>query len=66
MNTHTKKTSPVSHHCDFCKTPGLLNQTLFNHAGWYYCQNCLSELNERTAHLRNQEHQPSLFPAHLR
>ena len=65
MNTHTHKNSAVSHQCDFCKTPGLLNQTLFNHAGWYYCQNCLMELNQLTAHLRNKEQQTNLFPAHL-
>ncbi len=66
MNTQHNKKSPVSHQCDFCKTPGLLDQTIFNHAGWYYCQTCLDELDQLKIQLRAQEQQPSLFPTQLR
>src|SRR5665213_3455910 len=48
MNTDSVKKASVIHVCDFCKTQGSLNQTIFNHEGWYYCQNCLIEIPKMT------------------
>jgi len=60
MNAQNDKQSPVSHQCDFCKTSGLLNQTLFNHAGWYYCQSCLAKSAQLISQFRSNE-QTNLF-----
>jgi hypothetical protein len=61
MNTDTVKNASVIHVCDFCKTQGTLNQTIFNHEGWYYCQNCLIEIPKMTKKSRQTLYQPSLF-----
>jgi hypothetical protein len=61
MSPDSVKNVPVILICDFCKTQGLLNQTIFNHAGWYYCQNCLIEIPKMTNRLKQTITQPSLF-----
>ncbi|GEM_PF-4061248 len=30
--------------CDFCKLQGVLNKSIFNKDGWYFCKPCLMEL----------------------
>ncbi len=61
MNPDSVKHLPVTHICDFCKVQGFLNQTIFNHEGWYYCQNCLIEIPKMAAKVKQTMHQPSLF-----
>jgi hypothetical protein len=61
MNLDNVKHLPVTQLCDFCKAQGFLNQTIFNHEGWYYCQNCLVEIARMTKKSRQTLIQPSLF-----
>jgi len=61
MHSNSLKNSSVMHICDFCKAQGLLDQTIFNHEGWYYCQNCLAELSKISKRLQQKQEQPSLF-----
>jgi hypothetical protein len=30
--------------CDFCKLQGVLNKSIFNKDGWYFCKSCLMEI----------------------
>ena len=61
MNPESVK-NPVIHICDFCKAQGFLNQTIFNHEGWYYCQNCLVDIPKLVNNKSKQSiSQPSLF-----
>ena len=61
MNTQSLPKPSVVHTCDFCKKHGVLNQTIFNHAGWYYCQKCLVEMDRISKVIRQKIQQPSLF-----
>jgi hypothetical protein len=61
MDINISKTDSVIHICDFCKSQGLLNQTIFNHGGWYYCQNCLIEMPKMVNKLKQKISQPSSF-----
>jgi hypothetical protein len=61
MNTYSTKNVSVTHQCDFCKTPGTLNLSIFNHSGWYYCQSCLVQVERLTNSLRDKTQQTSLF-----
>ncbi len=61
MKTDFRQKPFVVFTCDTCKTQGLLNHTIFNHEGWYYCLNCLAEIKELAENLRQNIHQPRLF-----
>jgi hypothetical protein len=61
MKTQFAKIVSVTLVCDFCKAQGFLDQIIFNHEGWYYCQNCLAELSKISKSLYQKAHQPSLF-----
>jgi len=61
MKTQFAKNVSVMQVCDFCKSHGLLDQVIFNHEGWYYCQNCLAELSKLSKRLQQKSEQPSLF-----
>lgn len=30
--------------CDFCKVRGVLEKSIFNKDGWYFCKPCLVEI----------------------
>ena len=34
---------PIFQECDFCKLQGVLNKSIFNKDGWYFCRPCLLE-----------------------
>lgn len=35
--------------CDFCKLQGVLNKSIFNKDGWYFCKPCLLEIEYEMA-----------------
>lgn len=41
MNTSTVES--IFRECDFCKLQGVLNKSIFNKDGWYFCKPCLLE-----------------------
>ncbi|HTC19985.1 MAG TPA: hypothetical protein VK859_04005 [bacterium] len=34
----------IFHECAFCKIQGVLEKSIFNKEGWYFCKPCLSEV----------------------
>ena len=36
----------IFHECDFCKIQGVLNKSIINKEGWYYCRPCLAEIEQ--------------------
>jgi hypothetical protein len=34
----------IFHECAFCKIQGVLEKSIFNKEGWYFCRPCLSEV----------------------
>ncbi len=34
----------IFHECDFCKLKGVLEKSIFNRDGWYFCKPCLMEV----------------------
>jgi len=30
--------------CDFCKVRGVLDKSIFNKDGWYFCKSCQMEI----------------------
>jgi len=42
MNTST--VDAIFRECDFCKLQGVLDKSIFNKDGWYYCKPCLLEI----------------------
>ena len=34
----------IFHECDFCKIQGVLDKSIVNRDGWYFCKPCLGEI----------------------
>jgi hypothetical protein len=41
--------------CDFCKLQGVLNKSIFNRDGWYFCKPCILEIEYELAKRKGEK-----------
>lgn len=62
MNPPTAvKPKSVFHECDFCRLQGVLDQNIFNKAGWYFCKPCLLEVEAELEKRKQMDLLPTTF-----